>query len=113
MALKPQFIKLPIIKGAEFRRRTTEVPDKPELCGHLVDGVTKAGFLGKRETMLGFALHLNQPIARREQHCVQAGATVRGEREVADLVRDCVSATQQFVASPDMLCPGHQITSED
>src|SRR5262249_15254322 len=110
--LEPQFIKLPIIKGAEFRRRTTEVPDKPELRGHLVNGVTKAGFLCKREAMLGFALHLNQPIARREQDCVQAGATVRGEREVADLGRDFVSATQQFVANPDMRCPGHQLTSK-
>src|SRR5262245_66437666 len=113
MGVERQFVKRPSINGAECRRRATEVPDEPELRGHLVDGVTKAGFLCKRETMLGFALHLNQPIARREQQCVQAGATVRGEREVANLVPDCESATQQFVANPDMLCPGHQITSED
>jgi hypothetical protein len=37
MALEPKLIKLPVIKGAEFRRQATKSPDKPELRGDDVD----------------------------------------------------------------------------
>ena len=43
--------------------------------------------MGKLEAMLGFALYLNERIARREQVRVQVQAAVRRKCEIADLVR--------------------------
>jgi hypothetical protein len=59
MALEPNFIKLPIVKEAEFRRQAPEGPYKPKLCGDEVNDVTEPGLLGKLEAILGFTLHLN------------------------------------------------------
>ena len=67
MALEPNLIKSPIVKRAEFRRQPTEGPNKPELRGDKVNDVAELGFLGEREAILGFTLHLSQRIARRQK----------------------------------------------
>jgi hypothetical protein len=41
MALEQELIEPLIVKGAEFRRQTTEGPDKPELRGDDVNGETE------------------------------------------------------------------------
>ena len=55
--------------------------------------------------MLGFALHLGQRIARREQVRGQFVAAIGGVSEVADLVGRLERAAQQIAASPDMSRP--------
>ena len=74
MALEPKLIKLPIVKGAEFRRQAPESPDKPELRGDDVDDETKPSLLGKLEAILGFTLHLSERISRGEKVRVQVVA---------------------------------------
>jgi hypothetical protein len=71
MALKPQLIKLPIVKGTKSVRQATEGSDQPKLRGNAVSDETEPHLMGKLEAMLGFALHLNKRIARREQVRVQ------------------------------------------
>jgi hypothetical protein len=56
--------------------------------------------------MLGFALYLNERIARREQVRVQVQAAVRRKCEIADLVRGLELPTQQIAANLDMFRPG-------
>src|ERR1700730_15316959 len=77
MALEPQLIKLPIVKGTKFLRQATEGSDQPELRGNAVTDETEPHLMGKLEAMLGFALHLRERIARREQVRVQVPAAVR------------------------------------
>ena len=67
MALEPKLIKLLIVEGAEFRRQATEGPDKPELRGDDVNDETEPHLLRKLEAILGFTLHLNERISRREK----------------------------------------------
>src|SRR5580704_11570485 len=112
MPLETNFIKLPVVKEAEFRRQATEGPDKPKLCGDEVNDVTEPGLLGKREAILGFTLHLNQRISSRQKVRVQVVAAVRRKSEVAGLVRGLESATQQITASPEMFRPWHDVVSE-
>ena len=69
--------------------------------------------LGKLEAILGFTLHLNERISRRQKVRVQVDAAVRRKSEVADLVRGLERPTQQIAASPDMFRPWHDVTSED
>ena len=64
MALEPKLLKLPIVKAAEFRRQTTERPDKPELCGAGVNDPTESSLPRKLEAILGFTLHLYERISR-------------------------------------------------
>jgi hypothetical protein len=61
---------------------------------------------GSPEAMLGFALYLNERIARREQVRVQVQAAVRRKCEIADLVRGLELPTQQIAANLDMFRPG-------
>jgi hypothetical protein len=105
MALEQELIEPLIVKGAEFRRQTTEGPDKPELRGDEVNDETKPRFLSKLEAILGFTLHLSKRISRREKVRVQDGAAVRRKSEIADLVRSLKRPTQQITASPDMFRP--------
>ena len=107
MPLESNFIKLPVVKEAEFRRQATEGPDKPKLCGDEVNDVTEPGLLGKLEATLGFPLHLNQRISSRQKVRVQVVAAVSRKSEVAGLVRGLESATQQITASPEMFRPWH------
>src|SRR5271170_8091404 len=112
MALEQELIKSPIVKGAEFRRRTTEGTDKPELRGDDVNDQTKPRLLRKLEAILGFILHLRERISRREKVRVQVFAAVPRISEIADLVRSLECPAYQVTASPDMFCPWHDLTPE-
>src|SRR5258707_3601799 len=68
--------------------------------------------MDKLEAMLGFALHLNERIARREQVRVQVQAAVRRKCEIADLVCGLELPTQQIAGSLDMFRPGHDKISK-
>ena len=102
MALEPQLVELLIVKRAEFRRQAAQRPDQPELRGDDVDDETEPHLLRKRETMLGFALHLDERIARREKVRIRLIAAVGRKSEVADLVRQ-----PRTRDAPDRGQPGH------
>ena len=102
MALESKLIELPIVEGAEFRRQAAERPDKPELRGDDVNDETEPRLLRKRETMLGFTLHLSERISRREKVRVQVVAAIRRKSEVTDLV-----ARHRRRDAPDRGQPGH------
>src|SRR6267378_6196403 len=110
--LHPKLVKLGIVKATEMRRRAAERPNEPELRGDGVNGETESHLLRKRETTLGFALHLIERIAGSEKIRVQVGAAVRRKSEVTDLVRRLEPATQRIAASPDMFRPGRDDTSK-
>src|SRR5260370_19377098 len=112
MALEPKIIKLFIVKGAEFRRRTTEGPDKPELRGDDVNDETKPSLLRKLKAILGFTLHFRERISRRQKVGVHVVAAVRRKTEVADLVRGLEGPTHHVTASLHMFRPWHDVTSE-
>src|SRR5438128_9472193 len=103
--LHAKLVKLLIIKVTEIRGQSAERPNEPELCGDEIHGKTEPHLLRKRETTLGFALHLIERIARREKVRVQVGAAVRRKSEVTDLVRRLERATHQIAASPDVFRP--------
>src|ERR1700749_3063901 len=67
------FIEPLFVKRAECWRQAAESPDQPDLGADAVNGETEPHFQRKRETTLGFALHLIEWIARREKVCVQVG----------------------------------------
>ena len=77
MALEPKLVKLPIVKGAELWRQTTEVSDKGELRGDDANDDTEASLVGKHQTILGFTLDLRKRISRGEKVGVQGVAAVR------------------------------------
>src|SRR6266478_10239422 len=104
--LHPKLVKLLIVKATEIRRRAAERPNEPELRGDGVNGKTEPHLLRKRETTLGFALHLIEWIARRKKVRVQVAAAVRRKSKVTDPVCSLESPTQQIAASPDMSRPG-------
>src|SRR5690348_2979382 len=81
MALEHKLLKLPIVKAAEFRRRTTEGPDEPEPRGNVVNHETKPGpgLLGKLEAILGLTFHLRERISCCQKICVQVETAVRCE----------------------------------
>ena len=56
MALELELLKLPIVKGAEFRRQTTKGPDQAESRSEMVNSETKSGFPCELETILGLTL---------------------------------------------------------
>src|SRR5262252_6516787 len=112
MALDPQLVKLLIIKGAKCRRLSAQSPDQLELGGTDVDDKPEPRLLPKRESILGFVLHVNEGISRRQKDRVQARAAIRRKSEVAGLVRRLEPATQQITARLDMFCPRHDLISE-
>ena len=65
MALELKLIKPLIVEAAKFRGQPTEGPDKSELRGDDVNDEAEPRLLGKRETVLGFRLHLGKRIS----HC--------------------------------------------
>src|ERR1700692_1816148 len=101
MALEPKLIKLPMVKRAEFRRQATKGPDQPELRGDDVNDETKTSLLGKLEAILGFTLHLDERIARRQKIGVQVVTTVSGISKVTNFFCALESATDEVTASPD------------
>src|SRR5438093_8003984 len=112
MALELQFIKVFIVEGSEFRRRTTKGADKAELRRGDVNSEAKPRLLRKLESILGLTLHLHERISCRQKVHVQVHAAVCREREVADFVRGLEPATYQITTSPDMFRPRHYVTSE-
>src|ERR1043166_1280904 len=112
MALDPQFVKLLIIKGAKCRRQSAQSPDQPELGGTDVDDKPEPRLLPKRESILGFVLHVGWASSRRQQDRVQARAAIRRKSEVAGPVRSLEPATQQITARLDMFCPRHDLICE-
>ena len=71
--LEPALVELRVVEGAEVRRQSTKRPDQPELRGDDVDDETEPRLLRKFEPILGFALHLDERISRREKVRVQVG----------------------------------------
>ena len=68
--------------------------------------------LRKRESTLGFALHLNEWVARCEKILDKVKAPVPPHiHEIAASVRDLETTTQQITCSPDVLCIWDQVTS--
>src|SRR5215467_15668259 len=112
MALDPQLIKLLIIKGAKCRRLSAKSPDQLELGGTDVNDQPEPRLLPKRESILGFVLHVNEGLSRRQKDRVQARAAIRRTSEVAGLVRSLERATQQIAARLDMFCPRHDLICE-
>ena len=94
-ALHLKLVELLIVEAAKFRRQPAQRPDQPELRDDDVADETKPRLLRERETMLGFTLHLDERIARREKVRVQIGATVSRKGQVADPVcgLECADAT--------------------
>ena len=64
MALEFKLIKPFIVEAAKFRGQPTERPDKSELPDDNVNDEAEPRFLDKRQSVLGFRLHLGQRIAR-------------------------------------------------
>ena len=112
-AFEQELIEFLVVEGAEFRRQATKCPDKPELRGDDIDDETEPSLLRKVEPILGFTLHLNERVSRREKVSVQALAAIGCKREVAGPVCGLESAAQQITASPDMFRPWHDKISED
>src|SRR5882724_6949721 len=112
MALELKLIEPLIVEGAECRRQATERPDQPELRGDDVNDETEPGLLRKLEAILGFTLHLDERISRRQKVRVQVVAAVRRKTEVANLVRSLERPMYQVSTNPDMFGPWHDVTSK-
>src|SRR5215469_3012285 len=112
MALELSLVKSLIVKGAEFRCRTAECPDKPELASDYINDEPKPRLLRKLEAILGFALHLRERISRRQEVCVQVVAAARRKGQISGLVGGLKSATQQTTASQEMFRPWHDVAAE-
>ena len=104
MALEQELIKSPIVKGAEFRRRTMEGTDKPELRGDDINDQTKPRLLRKLEAFLGFILHLRERISGREKVRVQVFAAVPRISEIADLVRSLEKGARRISDRTSVSC---------
>src|SRR5580704_12080263 len=87
MALELCLIEALLVEGPELRGKAKQRSDEPELRGDDVDNDAEPRLLGKLEAILGFPLHLNERIARREQVCVQVVAAISRKGEVTDFVR--------------------------
>ena len=112
MALDAELVKLLVVEAAECGRQAAQGADQPKLPGESVDHEAKPAFLGKLEAFLGFALHVDERVTRREKVGDQVVAAQGREREVADGVRDIERATDQIAAGADMLGPRHDEIAE-
>ena len=92
-------------KQPKFGVEPRSVRDEPDLRCAEVNAKTEPHILRKRETTLGFALHLIERIARREKVRAQMVAAIRRKNEITDPVCSLESPTQQIAASPDMSRP--------
>src|SRR5262249_48933375 len=95
MALDPKLIKLLIIKGAKCRRLSAKSPDQLELDGTDVNDKPEPRLLPKRESILGFVLHVNEGLSRRQKDRVQARAAIHRKSKVTGLVRSLEPALHQ------------------
>ncbi len=112
MPLELEFVKLIIVKGTEFPRQPAEGANKSKLTGNNSGRDSEPKLLRKGQASLGFALHFNERIARREEVHDQGRAAIPGISEVAALVRSLESAPQQIAASPHMFRPWDDVNSK-
>src|ERR1700680_2706310 len=112
MALESKFVEPLIVEGAEFWGQPTEGPDKSDLGGDEVNNEAEARFLGKRETVLGFRLHLGKGISHRQKVRDQLVPTVSGKDKITDPVGGIEGATYQITAAQGMFRPWHDNISE-
>ena len=67
----------------------------------------------KLEAVLGFALHVAEPVSGRKQVCNQVIAAISCKRQIAELVGRNEGAPQQALAGTDGLRPGNNAAPED
>ena len=111
-ALGLEFVKLLIVEGAEFPRQSAKHSDQRKLRGDDVSDLLKLRVPRKSETVLGFALHLNERIARRKQVLGQIEAAIPRKDEITRRVRDIESATQQITSSANVPLSWHHVSAE-
>jgi hypothetical protein len=106
VAFEPKLIKLSIIEGTEFGRRTAQCLDKPELRADGVDDHAEPSPLDKLETIFGFSLCLDERLSRREEDRIQ-GVSASGRllhRRAENPAQDGhglnVAVVENGVASP-------------
>src|ERR1700691_192461 len=109
-ALDPNLIKLCVVEGPEFRRKSPQGADQPKLDRDEVDSHPESRLLCKGETILGLALHLGKRVAHREKVRGQGVATVGAEGQVAILVCHFECPTQQIPTIPEMTRPGEDVS---
>ena len=67
MLLELELVKLIIVEGTEFPRQARGGFGSARADAVMMSvTIPNRSFLGKREAILGFALHFNERIARRE-----------------------------------------------
>src|SRR5262245_59221819 len=113
MALESKLIESLIVERAKFRGQPPKRPDKSELRGDLANDEAEPNLVCKLETILGFTLHLNELISRREKVRDQVVAAVSCIGQVTDLVRGIEGAAHQIAAGLDMARPGRDVISKD
>ena len=74
------------VKAAESRSQATKCADERKLRRDEIDYETEAGFLSKRQALLGLALHVDE-VARPSR----GGSVIRLFREYAAKVRSPVA----------------------
>src|SRR5262249_46807117 len=83
-----------------------------ELRADTVNGEAESPVHRKRETMLGFGLHLIERIAGRKTICIQVSVAGRLKIEFAAPLCSFERAPQQMPALPNMSCPGNNQASK-
>jgi hypothetical protein len=96
--LELQFIKPVVIKGSEFRGQPTEGSDKSDLRADQANHEAEPGSLGKRETVLGFRLHLGKRISHCQEVRDQLVAAITCKCKIADSVSGIEGATDKLAA---------------
>src|ERR1700733_12351628 len=105
-------IELRVVEAPEFRSDAAERPNKRKLRCDDVNHQAEPHFLGKREAMVGFSLHLRKRFAREEEVRVEIVAHVGSIGEVSYSVGQFESAAQQINASPHMFRPAYDENRE-
>ena len=101
-----------MVKGAEYWSQPTERAYEGKLHANEINHEAEAYLLRKREAFLGFTLHLNQRVSRRQKIRVQVVTAVRRETEIAGLVRGLERPAHQVPTGPDMFRPWDDEISE-
>ena len=94
MALDANFVKLLMVKGPEGRDQGAKRVYQRKLCPNDLHDQVKVCLLCEGEAALGFALHLRQRDALREQVRDQYKVTVGDESQVAALVTRLETAAE-------------------
>src|SRR5215467_7306354 len=112
MLFKSKLIECRIVKGAKLRGQAAQCPDKSDLRTDVINDETKPKIWRKRETFLGFTLHFNERISRREKIRDQMVTAIGRKGKVADFVRGIEGPTHQVAAGLNMPRPGYDHISE-